>query len=178
MNGDPGVACGLTATGVEQARSLGKELMEVAIELVVTSGFQRARETAREALRGRHVPELTMSDLGDPRYGDYEGCHLDDYRAWASAAGSADRPGEHGETRREIIARYARGFRTVLERPEDTILVVAHSLPVAYMVSAREGRGPGATVAMAEYAAPYRFSAAELETGVVMLERWLAAPTF
>lgn len=178
MNGDPAVACGLTDAGREQARRLGDRLRDTRIDLFVTSGFQRARETAEEALRGRDVPELVVPDLGDPRYGDYEGRHLDDYRAWATAASSSDRPGESGETRQEIVARYARGYRTVLARPEETILLVAHSLPVGYMLAAREGRGPEAKAPVAEYAVPYRFSAAELEHGIELLEEWLAAPTF
>jgi probable phosphoglycerate mutase len=178
MNGDRSVASGLTPAGVEQARRLGEELRATAIDLVVTSGFPRAVETAHEALRGRNLPELELTDLGDPRYGDYEGGHLDDYRAWAAGASSSARPGKDGESRFEIVERYARAYRVILARPEETILVVAHSLPIAYVLAAREGHPPGARVAMAAYATPYRFTAVELDAAVGVLEGWLAAPTF
>src|SRR5438105_15348739 len=101
------------------------------IDLCITSEFQRARETADLALEGRDVPRLVLPELNDPLYGPYEGGQLEDYRAWASAQPSSAVP-EGGESRLAIVERYARAFRTVLARPERTILVVSHSLPVAY----------------------------------------------
>lgn len=178
LNGDRSVACGLTPAGVEQARRLGEELSGTTIDLLVTSGFQRTLETAHESLRGRAVPELELRDLGDPGYGRYEGRHLEDYRAWAASASSSARPSDDAESRFEIIERYARAYRAVLARPEETILVVAHSLPIAYMLAAREGSLPGARVPLAEYATPYPFTAAELDAAVASLEQWLSAPTF
>ncbi len=71
--------------------------------------------------------------------------------------------------------RYARGFRMVVERPEETVLVVAHSLPIAYVLA---GGVPGAIVPLVGLATPYRFTADELGTAVDALETWLAAPTW
>jgi broad specificity phosphatase PhoE len=178
MNGDPAVACGLTPAGIEQARKLGEALRGLDVGLLVTSAFQRARETAGEALRGREVPELVLAELGDPRYGRFEGMHLDDYRAWAASSPSSAVPGDGGESRATIVERYARAYRTLLARPEETILVVAHSLPIAYVLAAREGRHPGPRVPLVEYATAYPFTADELASAVAKLEEWLAAPTF
>jgi probable phosphoglycerate mutase len=116
LNGDPSVPVALTPTGREQARALAERLSDEQIDLCVTSEFPRVQETADELLRGRDVTRLVLADLNDPRYGDYEGAQLEDFRAWASAASSAERPGE-GESRLEIVARYVRAYREVLARP-------------------------------------------------------------
>jgi len=177
LNGDVTVACGLTKRGRDEARRLGEALRGEPLDLCATSEFQRALETADEALDGRDVPRLVLPDLNDPRYGPYEGGLLADYREWASASPSSAVP-EGGESRLQIITRYARAFRTLLARPETLILVVCHSLPVAYALSARERRPPTVRVPLAEYAVPYRFSAGELEAATELLERWTTSPTW
>ena len=144
----------------------------------MTSEFQRVEETADEALRGRDVPRLVVPGLADPRYGPFEGRPLSEFRAWASQASSVERPGPGGESRLAIVERYARAFRLLLARPEESILVVAHSLPIAYALAARDGIPPGANVPLAEYATPYPFAGAELERATALLERWTAAPTW
>jgi broad specificity phosphatase PhoE len=162
--------------GVEQARRLGEELRDTQLDLAVTSALRRTVATADEALRGRDVPRAVIAELNDPRYGDFEGRPLDDYRAWAAAhSSSAQAPGG-GESRLEIVARYTRAFRELLARPEPAIIVVSHSLPIAYTVLVREGADPGARMPLVEYAKPYPFRAAELEAATDSLERWVAAP--
>jgi broad specificity phosphatase PhoE len=178
LNGDPAVPCGLTPLGVAQARALGDALAEEPLELGVTSGFQRVEETADEALRGRDVPRLVVPGLADPRYGPFEGHSLAEFRAWASHASSAETPGPGGESRHSVVERYARSFRVLLARPEQSILVVAHSLPIAYALAARNGDPPGPNVPLAEYATPYPFERAELELAAAVLEQWVAAPTW
>jgi broad specificity phosphatase PhoE len=178
LNGDTTVRCGLTPAGLEQARLLGEMVRDEALGLCMTSEFERARATADEALRGRDLPRLVLAGLDDPLYGPYEGAQLEEFRAWASTASSTDSPGPGGESRLEIVARYARAFRTILERPEETILVVSHSLPVVYALAARDGIAPTTTVVLAEYAMPHSFEVGELERAVDVLERWLAAPSW
>jgi broad specificity phosphatase PhoE len=178
LNGDITVACALTGVGLEQARLLGKRLRAGQLDLCVTSEFERARETADVALRGRDVPRLVLPELNDPLYGDYEGALLEEYRAWAACMSSSAAPGERGESRQAIVERYTRGFRKLLARPEASILVVAHSLPVAYALGARDGLEPGPRVPLATNATPYEFTSAELERATELLERWVAAPTW
>ena len=178
LNGDISVACGLTPAGVEQARRLGEDLRDMPLGLCVTSEFERAKVTADEVLRGREVRRLVLAELNDPLYGPYEGASLEEFRVWAGGASSSDLPGPGGESRRAIVERYARAFRSLLARPEETILVVAHSLPVAYALGARDGLEPGARVPLAEYATPYPFAAAELERATGLLEGWVAAPSW
>lgn len=178
LNGDPTVPCGLTALGFAQAHALGEALADEPLELCVTSGFQRVEETADEALRGRGVPRIVMPGLADPRYGPFEGRSLAEFRAWSGQASSADVPGSGGESRHAIVERYARSFRVLLARPEESILVVAHSLPVAYALAGREGIPPSRIVPIAEHAKLYRFEAGELERATAFLEQWVAAPSW
>jgi len=172
------VARGLTSLGREQARRLGVAMEGEQIDLAVTSEFPRVLETADELLRGRDVLRLVRADLNDPRYGDYEGAQLQDYRAWARDESSSGVPGEGGESRLAIVERYVRAYRTVLARPEETILVVAHSLPIAYALAARDGAAPRAQMPLAELATPYRFTRGELERATDVLAAWAAAPTW
>jgi len=176
-NGDPRVPCALTATGRDEARRLGIELVDDPIEICVTSEFERVQETADLALEGRDVPRLVLADLNDIRFGEFEGRPLIEYRAWAHAHGPEDVvPG--GDSRAQTVARYAHAYRAILARPEDTVLVVAHGLPVRYVLDALEGRNPAAAVAQVPYAEPFRLSAQELETAVGRLESWVRNPSW
>ena len=178
LNGDKAVAVGLTPLGVEQAEILGAQLRDVPIDLVVTSELERAIETAAVATAGRDLPRLVVPELNDPLYGAYEGGLLEDYRAWASSSPSSAVPGGGGESRYSIVERYTGAFRRMLGFSEQTVVVVAHSLPLAYALAARDGDEPGARMPIVEYATPYAFSADELARVVAVLERWLDAPTF
>ena len=178
LNGDPRVRCALTERGEEQARALGRALAQTPLGLCVTSEFERARQTAELALAGRDVPRLVLAELNDVRYGSYEGGAFDDYLRWAASADpEAEAPGR-GESRAAIANRYTRAYRTILERPESTILVVAHGLAVRYVLDALAGRDPVPVVDQVPYARPYAVKRAELEQAVQRLERWAAAPAW
>ena len=177
-NGDPGTSCALTEVGREQARRLGQLLEGDDLDLCVTSEFERAQETADLALEGREVPRLVLPDLNDIRFGDFEGGALTDYRAWAHAHGPEETAPGGGDSRAETVRRYVRGYRTILARPERMILVVAHGLPVRYVLDALAGRNPAAAVEQVPYADPFRVNSAELSAAVERLAEWAAAPTW
>ena len=136
-NGDPARACGLTETGRAQSRRLGELVASEPLDLCVTSAFARTRETAEIALAGRDVPRLVLPELNDIRFGDFEALTLAEYRAWAHTAGPTDVPPGGGESRAACVARYVRGFRRLLARPERLALVVAHGLPIRYVLNPR-----------------------------------------
>jgi broad specificity phosphatase PhoE len=176
-NGDPRIACALTATGREEALRLGIELADDPLDLCVTSEFERVVQTADLALAGRDVPRLVLADLNDIRFGEFEGRPLTEYRAWAHAHGPEEVvPG--GDSRAQTVARYVRAYRTILARPEEVVLVVAHGLPVRYVLDALEGRDPAAAVAQVPYAEPFRLTAAELAAAVGRMARWVGAPVW
>jgi broad specificity phosphatase PhoE len=178
VNGEVGVRGPLTSKGEGEARELGRQIAGDSIDLCVTSEFERTRQTADIALTGRDVPRLVVAELNDPRYGRYEGGTLEDYRTWADTAASGDDVPGGGESRRHIVERYVRGFRLVLMRQERSALIVSHSLPIAYVLAARDGSSPGRRAPLAEHARPYRFEAAKLERAVTVLEDWCVSPTW
>ena len=177
-NGDPSVECGLTDRGREQARHLADVLADVPIDLCAVSEFQRARETADIALAGRDVERLVVPELNDIRFGEFEGRLLADYRAWAWTHGPEDEVPGGGETRAATVGRYVVGFRTLLARPARTILVVAHGLPVRYVLNAAAGRVPGPVIEQVPYAEPFELTATDLTEAVQLLDGWVRAPTW
>src|SRR5206468_10391260 len=82
VNGDPSIPYALTDTGRRQAAELGHALSDEMIDLCVVTEFARARETADVALAGRHIPRMTVSELGDPAFGILEGRPLAEIREW------------------------------------------------------------------------------------------------
>jgi broad specificity phosphatase PhoE len=178
-NGDPLVAAGgLTERGREQARALADELADEPVDLCVTTEFARTRETADVALAGRDVPRLVVPELNDIRFGRFEGAPLAEYRVWAHSAGPADACPGGGESRAAAALRFAAGYRAVLSRPEVTALVVAHALPIRYVLWASADRDPSVHVERVAECEPHAFSAAELERAVARLQAWAAAPAF
>jgi broad specificity phosphatase PhoE len=176
MNGDPGVAGALTEEGVEQASLLGEFLRNEDVDLCVTTEFERTKQTADLALVGRDVPRLVVPELNDIRVGDFEGGLLEAYRAWARERSPVEIPPGGGESRAQAAERYARGFRVVLARTEETVLVVTHGLPIRYLLLAAEGSEPRPVVESVDYSTPYRFSRTDLEHAVERLELWVRDP--
>jgi probable phosphoglycerate mutase len=178
VNGDPGVACPLTDSGREQAARLAVLLANDPIDLCVTSEFERARETADIALAGREVPRLVLPQLNDIRFGEFEGGQLAAYRAWARAHGPLDDAPGGGESRAATVGRYVEAYRLLLERPEPTILVVAHSLPIRYALNAIDELDPAPAVEQVPYAEPLRVAEPALRSAVERLAAWGASPSW
>jgi broad specificity phosphatase PhoE len=177
-NGDPSLAVALTEAGREQARQLGRDLAGEAVDLCVTSEFLRAQETADLALEGRQVPRLVLAELNDIRFGEFEGRLLTEYRAWAHSHGPEEPAPGGGDSRAQTVARYVAAYGELLHRPEPSVLVVAHGLPVRYVLDAIDGHNPAAAVAQVPYAKPFRLSAAQLDDALRRLEAWLVAPAW
>lgn len=178
VNGEPNGHCALTERGEEEARALGRSLAGRELDLYVTSEFRRTRQTAQIALAGREPepPWLELAELNDIRVGAFEGGPLDLYTAWAHENAPEEKPPVGGESRAEAAARFVRGFRIVLERPEPAVLVVTHGLAVSYLREAVSGSAPRARHAPVPYARPFEYSADELRQALDLLEVWLQAP--
>ncbi|MDE3189225.1 MAG: histidine phosphatase family protein [Acidobacteriota bacterium] len=177
INGDPAVPVPLTAEGRADAMRLGRQLAPIEIDLCVHTRFPRTRETAECILQGRAIPFLEEPLLDDIDVGRLEGESIDHYRAWKKAHTRADAfPG--GESLDDAARRYARGYRRLLERKEETTLVVCHEIPIRYALNAAEGSDdldepehsiPNAT--------PYLFDERSLRLAAEGIERDAANPT-
>jgi len=179
LNGDPSRAVGLTERGEEEARALGRDLADVPLGLAVHSGFPRTRATLEIVLASREVPVLEEPRLADPRAGSFEGLTLDEYRDWAWHAGSGEEAPGGGESRLALVQRYVDAYRSLVARPERTILAVVHALPIAYLLLGRDGKPPRARVGLhVEHARPYAFTRDELERSLAVLNAWHASPTW
>jgi probable phosphoglycerate mutase len=169
---------GLTPEGVEQARALAQTLADEPIEVALTSRLARTQETLALALDGRDVPVRIEAELDEIHFGSFDGGPLDAYRAWAASHPPDEPAPGGGESRAQAAARFARGLRIVLARPEEHVLVVGHALSIRYLIDAAEGHVPAARMAPIEHAFPYRLTRADAERAASFLEEWSAAPRF
>ena len=178
VDGDPGRANALSEAGREQAQKLRARLEGEPVDLCVTTRLQRTRETADLALEGRGVPCLVVTELDEIRFGHWEERPFEEYAAWAWTAGPTEPAPGDGESRQEVAARFAAGWRRVLERPEQTVLAVVHGLTVRYTVDAAEGLVPAQRADQVALAEPYELSERELRAAVEELERWAQTPAW
>lgn len=163
VNGDPSIPVPLTDDGRAEAARLGRELAGIPLEICVQTRFGRTHETADEALRGRDVPRLEEPLLDDIDVGELEGATVDEYRAWKRGHARSE-PFPGGESLDDAARRYVAAFERLLARPERTMFVVCHEIPVRYALNAAAGSddldSPEHTL---PNAAPYLFDAAALE---------------
>ena len=174
VNGDPTVSVPLTEQGRAEAAQLGHQLAEIPLEVCVHTRFPRTRDTADEALRGRDVPRVEEPLLDDIDVGDLEGATIDEYRAWKREHSRSD-PFPGGESLDSAAKRYADAFERLLARPEQTLLVVCHEIPVRYALNTAAGSDDLDSPEHAlPNATPYLFDASALERAATRI-RALAA---
>ena len=138
VNGDPAVPVALTPEGRAEAERLGHQVSQLPLDLCVHTRFPRTRETADLALGNREVPQLEESLLDDIDLGDLEGWTIEAYRGWKRAHRRSE-PFPGGESLDDAARRYARAFRLLVERPEQSVLVVCHEIPIRYALNAAAG---------------------------------------
>jgi 2,3-bisphosphoglycerate-dependent phosphoglycerate mutase len=175
LNGDPSLPVGLTPEGREQAKALGRTAGPV--DLAAHTAFPRTRETAELAWPA--APLLAVPELNEIQFGQFEGTlWTDGYSDWVVTAGPAEDCPGGGESRVTALRRYVRGFRILLERPEERVALVAHGAQVRYLLLAGERRHPTPLLEFIDPAVPYTFGSRELEAAIELLEQWLASPAF
>jgi broad specificity phosphatase PhoE len=171
VNGDPSRPAPLTELGRDEARLLGLEIAEIALDVCVHTRFARTRETAELAV-GDRAPFVVEPLLDDIDVGELEGLPIAEYRAWKRQHQRTD-PFPGGESLDDAARRYARAFRRLLEAGYKSALVVCHEVPVRYALNAAAGSkeldGPVHDI---PNATPFLFDERALEraaTGIVAL---------
>jgi broad specificity phosphatase PhoE len=173
VNGDPSVPVPITEEGRAEATQLGAQLANLPIDLCVHTRFMRTRETAERAVGDRDIPFVEEPLLDDIDIGELEGDTLEEYRAWKREHARAD-PFPGGESLDDAARRYVEAFERLLARPENTILVVCHEIPIRYALNGAAGSsdldGPAHRV---PNATPYLFDETALARAAAGIERAL-----
>ena len=175
LNGDASVPARLTHLGRRQARALGESVGPV--DLVAHTSFERTRETAE--LAWPDAPLLVVPALDEIRFGRWEGTRWGEgYEAWVGSAGPEDDCPGGGESRVAAARRYVRGYRTLLERTEERLALIAHGAQVRYLLLATAGASPTPVLEHVLPAEPYEVTREELERAIALLDDWTASPAF
>jgi len=164
INGDPTQAVDLTERGRLEAAQLGQQVQEWHVDVCLHSRFPRTEQTARIALEGRDVRFEVEPLFDDIDVGDLEGSRIEDYREWKHGHPRSEAfPG--GESLNDAAARYAQGFRRLLESPHESVLLVTHEIPIRYALNG---------AAEIANAAPYLFDEDGLSRAAAGIEAVLA----
>lgn len=136
----------LSATGREQARSLGRRLAEFDLTRIYCSTLSRARKTAEIVAEETRLEIVELDDLREINCGEWEGVSFDEvrrsdpatFRSWL-ADPTAPCPG--GESFADVGVRVRRALETIV-RLEDEAgvkvpmpLVISHGLAIRIMAS-------------------------------------------
>jgi probable phosphoglycerate mutase len=127
----------LNQQGARQARALGQALRDEALDAVITSDLQRARQTALAVAQQQSLPVQSDPGLRERCYGAFEGMNYSEigqrypaaYAAWQNRDVDAQYPpGEReAETLRQFYERtLARILHWAQRHPGQKIALVAH----------------------------------------------------
>jgi broad specificity phosphatase PhoE len=175
LNGNASLAVALTPRGREQARALGAEAGPV--DVVVHSEFGRTEETAR--LAWPDAPRVVVPELNEISFGRFEGSNFGEgYGDWCRTTGPLDPCPGGGESRVDAIRRYLDGYRAVLERPEETVAVVAHGAHVAYVLMALAGQPPAPMLPTIPPAVGMVVGRSRLAEAVDLIGAWAREPAW
>jgi broad specificity phosphatase PhoE len=169
----------LTSEGVEQAKALRQLIAAEEISVGITSELARTRETLALLLESADVPSVALPELNEIDFGSFAEGPLDVYRAWAASHPPDEPAPGGGDSRASAAARFARGLRAVLARPEPHVLLVWHALAIRYVLDAAQGLTPAPLMLTpVEHAVPHRLARIEVERATDLLEAWSREPRF
>jgi len=169
VNGDPTKPVHLTELGRAQARALEPSVSRVAWGSAWHTRFPRTLETldllTPDGLPARHViPELDDIDVGE-----LEGRSIDAWRAWRRGRGLEDAP-LGGESRLNVLRRYARGFERLGREAALPAIVVCHDQAIRYLENVLAGDDPlFGPVQEIPNATPYAYAAGDMALGAERL---------
>lgn len=121
----------LDDVGRSQALRLAEAFDTARISKVYSSDLLRCVETAKPVAARLGVEIVCRDDLRERTFGELEGAHYTDIRAWFSAESRARGLGEHeirpdrGESMKDVWNRLAK-FHRLIDRSRENALVVTH----------------------------------------------------
>jgi broad specificity phosphatase PhoE len=125
-NSNPRNGFNLTEKGQSQAMALGERLRDEKIELIVTSEFLRARETAWLVNQVLKVPQVVNRLANENRVGsDFEGKTGAEFQRFIEPAPSTTATFD-GEPFMGLLARVEALIADIKLSSPETVLVVAH----------------------------------------------------
>lgn len=122
--------CALTAKGEEQAASLCSVFESLALDVVLESPLQRAKDTASLLLGENKVPRIVDERLRELDFGAWEGHSWKElqgdalFEQWCVDWQSTRPPG--GESFLDLAARVRSFYDMLRKRKEEQLLIVAH----------------------------------------------------
>jgi broad specificity phosphatase PhoE len=129
-NSNPHTGFYLTEKGEAQARALGERLRDEKIELIVTSEFLRARQTAWLANEVLNVPQVVNRLANENRVGAaFEGKSGDDFQRFIAHAPSTSASVD-GEPFIGLLERMKSLIADLKLSSPKTVLVVTHGWPL------------------------------------------------
>ncbi len=132
----------LNERGRAQAQALAETLGPIRIKAIYTSPLERAVETAQPLARSRHLPLVRRGNLGEIRYGEWQGRSLRSLsrqKLWSLVQRSPSQarfPG--GETLREAQARIVGELDLLAARhpgPKAVVACFSHADPIKLALS-------------------------------------------
>ncbi|MFM9873249.1 MAG: histidine phosphatase family protein [Fimbriimonadaceae bacterium] len=121
----------LDETGREQSLRLADALQGLRIGQIFTSDLKRCVMTAEPVAAKLGLDLESRDDLRERTFGELEGAHYTEIRAWFSAESRARGLGEHeirpegGESMKDVWNRLAK-FNRLIDRSRENMVVVTH----------------------------------------------------
>jgi broad specificity phosphatase PhoE len=162
VNGDPSVPVALTARGREEAMALAPAVGAVAWGSAWRTRFPRTAETIALVLPRGAPPPRVIPELDDIGVGELEGHTIEEWRAWRRGRSIEETP-PGGESRVDVLERYARGFALLVGEAALPAIVVCHDQAIRYLENVLIDEDPlfGSIQAIPN-ATPYAYRQADL----------------
>lgn len=117
----------LNETGIKQAEIIRDELINVPIDLIISSPLIRAKKTAEIINENRNIPIIYDERIMERDFGEYEGVDINDVDTSGFWDYYLNETFDKAESIREFFNRVYSFYDEVLEKYQDkNVLVVSH----------------------------------------------------
>lgn len=122
----------LNEKGKEQAQQAAKRLAHLPIKAIYSSPVTRCQETAEYLAKPHNLPVLELEDMGEVRYGKWEGAKIKKLakkKEWYAVQHFPSRfQFPEGETMREVQTRAINALEALSQKhPKEMIIVTSHA---------------------------------------------------